>query len=68
MNNDLDMNSNDLLNVGNVAVTSITVNGTDYLASMNTVYNNYQSITQSVTISTASPSGGSDGDIWFKIT
>lgn len=68
MNNDLDMNSNDLLNVGNVAVTSITVNGVDYLTSMNTVYNNYQSITQSVTISTASPSGGSDGDIWFKIT
>jgi hypothetical protein len=68
MENDLDLNGNDILNAGSIAVTAITVNGVDYLASMNTVYNNYQSITQSVTISTASPSGGSDGDIWFKIT
>ena len=68
MLNDLDMNSNDLLNVGGLSATSLTVNGVDYLASMQTVYNNYTSITQSVTVSTASPSGGSDGDIWFKIT
>jgi len=68
MENDLDMNNNDLLNVGGLSATSLTVNGVDYLASMQTVYNNYTSITQSVTVSTASPSGGSDGDIWFKIT
>ena len=68
MLNDLDMNNNDLLNVGGLSATSLTVNGVDYLAQMNTVYNNYTSITQSVTVSTASPSGGSDGDIWFKIT
>lgn len=68
MLNDLDMNSNDLLNVGGLTATSLTVNGVDYLAAMNTIYNNYTSITQSVTVSTASPSGGSDGDIWFKIT
>ena len=68
MANDLDMNSNDILNAGTLNATSLTVNGSDYLASMNTVYDNYTSITQSVTISTASPSGGSDGDIWFKIT
>ena len=68
MNNDLDLNGNDILNAGSIAVTQLTVNGVDYIASMNTIYNNYQSITQSVTISTASPSGGSDGDIWFKIT
>jgi len=68
MNNDLDLNGNDILNAGSMAVTALTVNGVDYLASMNTIYNNYQSITQSVTISTESPSGGSDGDIWFKIT
>ena len=68
MENDLDMNNNDLLNVGGLSATSLTVNGVDYLAQMNTVYNNYTSITQSVTVSTASPSGGSDGDIWFKIT
>ena len=68
MENDLDMNNNDLLNVGGLSATSLTVNGVDYLAQMQTVYNNYTSITQSVTVSTASPSGGSDGDIWFKIT
>ena len=68
MQNDLDMNSNDILNAGGITVTSLTVNGIDYLAQMQTVYNNYASITQSVTVSTASPSGGSDGDIWFKIT
>ena len=68
MENDLDMNNNDLLNVGGLSATNLTVNGVDYLAQMNTVYNNYTSITQSVTVSTASPSGGSDGDIWFKIT
>ena len=68
MENDLDMNNNDLLNVGGLSTTSLTVNGVDYLAQMQGVYNNYTSITQSVTVSTASPSGGSDGDIWFKIT
>lgn len=68
MENDLDMNSNDILNAGSLAVTSLTVGGVDYLAAMQSVYNNYTSITQNVTISTASPSGGSDGDIWFKIT
>ena len=68
MENDLDLNNNDLLNVGTLNATALTVNGVDYLASMNTVYDNYTSITQSVTVSTASPSGGSDGDIWFKIT
>ena len=68
MENDLDLNGNDILNAGSMDVTNFTVNGQDYIAQMNTIYNNYQSITQSVTISTASPSGGSDGDIWFKIT
>lgn len=68
MLNDLDMNNNDILNAGGLSVTSLTVNGVDYLAQMNTVYNNYTSITQSVTVSTSAPSGGSDGDIWFTIT
>ena len=68
MENDLDMNNYDLLNVGSLQATALTVNGIDYLSQMQTVYNNYTSITQSVTVSTASPSGGSDGDIWFKIT
>ena len=68
MLNDLDMNSYGILNAGDLSVTTLTVNGVDYLTAMQTVYNNYTSITQSVTVSTASPSGGSDGDIWFKIT
>ena len=68
MENDLDMNGNAILNTGALTATSLTVNGVDYLAQMQTVYNNYTSITQSVTVSTASPSGGSDGDIWFTIT
>jgi len=68
MENDLDLNGNDILNAGSMNVTNFTVNGQDYIAQMNTIYNNYTSITQSVTVSTASPSGGSDGDIWFKIT
>ena len=68
MENDLDLNSNNLLNVGTVNATNFLVNGVDYVATMQGVYDNYTSITQSVTISTASPSGGSDGDIWFKIT
>ena len=68
MLNDLDMNNNDILNAGGLSVTSLTVNGVDYLTAMQTVYNNYTSITQSVTVSTAAPSGGSDGDIWFTIT
>ena len=68
MQNDIDMNSNDINNVKNISLTGeFTVDGVDYLASMNTVYNNYVSLTQKVTISTSAPSGGSDGDIWFKI-
>ena len=63
MLNDLDLNNNRLLNVG-----SLVVDGVDILTEMNTIYNNYLSITQQVTISTASPSGGSDGDIWFKVS
>jgi len=68
MQNDLDMNNFNILNAGGLTTTSFTVNGVDYLAAMNTIYNNYTSITQSVTVSTASPTGGSNGDIWFKIT
>jgi hypothetical protein len=68
MENALDLNGNDILNAGEIAVTNLTVNGVDYIAQMNTIYNNYTSITQSVTVSTSAPSGGSDGDIWFTIT
>ena len=39
-----------------------------YTADMNVIYQNYLSITQRVTISTAAPSGGNDGDIWFRVS
>ena len=68
MENDLDMNSNSINNVANIGLTgTITVDGVDYTSSMETIYNNYVSLTQKVTISSSHPSGGSDGDIWFKL-
>ena len=68
MENDLDMNNYDLLNVGDIQADSITVNGVEVIGQMNTIYNNYLALVDRVTISTASPSGGSDGDIWFKVS
>lgn len=52
MNADLDMNGNDILNA-----SGLYVNGVDVFALLNRI-----------TVSTASPSGGQDGDIWFKVT
>lgn len=63
MENDLDMNGNDLLNVGN-----ITIDGVDIITQMQTIYNNYLALVDRVTISTSNPSGGDDGDIWFKVS
>ena len=70
----LDMNG-----YGVVNASSFTVNGIDYVVKLNqdyttystamqTIYNNYLSITQKVTVSTASPTGGANGDIWFKVS
>lgn len=63
MEDDIDMNGNSLTNVG-----GIEVGGVDYKAAMQTIYDNYLSITQKVTVSTSSPSGGANGDIWFKVS
>jgi hypothetical protein len=52
MEADLDMNGNDIINV-----SGLYINGVDYLALLNRI-----------TISTDSPSGGQDGDIWFKVS
>lgn len=69
MQNDLDMNSNDINNVKDITMTGdFTVDGVDYLTSMQTLFDNYSALVNRVTISTDSPSGGSDGDIWFKVT
>jgi hypothetical protein len=70
----LDMNGYGVINA-----SSFTVGGVDYVVKLNTdyttyynnmttVYNNYLSVTQKVTVSTSIPSGGSDGDIWFKVS
>lgn len=63
MEQDLDMNGNNILNAA-----GIEVGGVDYLAAMQTIYDDYLALVDRVTISTSSPSGGSDGDIWFKVT
>ena len=63
MENDIDMNGNKIINV-----ESIEVNGVDVLTEMNTIYNDYEALTSRVTVSTAAPSGGSNGDIWFKVS
>lgn len=52
MQADLDMNGKSILNVN-----GIFINGSDLLSLIN-----------NVTVSTLSPSGGSDGDIWFTVT
>lgn len=68
MQHSLDMNTFNILNVGTIEVDSVKVNGVDIITEMNTIYNNYVALVDRVTISTASPSGGSDGDIWFKVS
>jgi hypothetical protein len=63
MGNDLDMNGFNILNAGDVEV-----NGVNILTQMQTIYDDYLALVDRVTISTSSPTGGSDGDIWFKVT
>ena len=63
MENDLDMNGNDILNVN-----SLTIDGVDIITEMQTIYNDYLALVDRVTISTSAPSGGSDGDIWFRVS
>lgn len=63
MENDLDMNGNDILNVN-----TIEVNGVDIITEMQTIYNDYLALVDRVTISTDPPTGGSDGDIWFRVS
>jgi hypothetical protein len=52
MDADFDMNGYDIVNAG-----GLTINGTDIFALLN-----------KTTISTQPPSGGSDGDVWFKVS
>lgn len=71
----IDMNGYGLINVSSVKgldgidyITKLNQDYTTYSGAMQTIYNNYLSITQKVTVSTASPTGGSNGDIWFKVS
>jgi hypothetical protein len=63
MEQDLDMNNNKIINVGDIEVGGVNV-----ITEMNNIYNDYEALVNRVTISTSSPTGGSDGDIWFKVT
>jgi len=63
MEQDLDLNGYSILNAG-----AVEVNGVDVIEEMETIYNNYVALTQRVTISTSSPTGGEDGDIWFQVS
>jgi len=52
MQANLDMNNQDIINVSGIYVGGVNV----------------LNVLDNVTVSTASPSGGNDGDIWFKVS
>ena len=52
MQANIDMNNNDIINVSGIYVGGVNV----------------LNILDNVTVSTAFPSGGNDGDIWFKVS
>ena len=74
MLSNLDMNGYSVINVSSVMVNGVNIleqleeDYDTYSTSMNSIYNNYLSVTQKVTVSTSAPSGGSNGDIWFKVS
>jgi hypothetical protein len=51
MQADLDLNGNDLLNIGDIYVGG----------------QNILNLLDNITVSTYAPSGGQDGDVWFKV-
>ena len=63
MEQDLDMNGNKIINVSDVEVDGVNI-----LTEMQTIYDDYEALTSRVTISTSSPTGGTNGDIWFKVS
>jgi len=52
MQANIDMNNNDIINVSGIYVGGVNV----------------LNLLDNVTVSTAYPSGGSNGDIWFKVS
>lgn len=63
MEANLDMNGHAIINAADVYVS-----GTPIITEMTNIYNDYLSFTTNVTISTDPPSGGVDGDIWFRVS
>ena len=51
MSADFDLNGNDILNAGNIYVDGV----------------NILNILDNITVSAYAPSGGNDGDVWFKV-
>lgn len=52
MQADFDLNGNDILNAGNIYVDGV----------------NLLNLLDNVTVSVYAPSGGTDGDVWFKVS
>ena len=52
MQADFDLNGNDILNAGNIFVDGV----------------NLLNLLDNVTVSPYAPSGGNDGDVWFKVS
>lgn len=63
MEQDFDMNGYNILNAGGVEV-----NGVNILTEMQSIYDDYLALVDRVTISPLSPTGGTNGDIWFKVS
>tara|TARA_R110001632_G_scaffold32803_1_gene84541 strand:+ start:125 stop:418 length:294 start_codon:yes stop_codon:yes gene_type:complete len=51
MSADFDLNGNDILNAGNIYVDGV----------------NLLNLLDNITVSAYAPSGGNDGDVWFKV-
>lgn len=51
MTADFDLNGNDILNAGNIFVDGV----------------NLLNLLDNITVSSYAPSGGTDGDVWFKV-
>jgi hypothetical protein len=51
MSADFDLNGNDILNAGNIYVDGV----------------NILNLLDNITVSAYAPSGGNDGDVWFKV-
>lgn len=51
MQADFDLNGNDILNAGNIYVDGV----------------NLLNLLDNITVSSYAPSGGNDGDVWFKV-